>query len=719
MLSFAFQLAVTGYAEMQGGNTLVTNTYDSNNGLLTKSAYGNGYNVLYVYDELNRVSAEKHGSDPNIYYYYDNNGNLSGLKGGQGGIEYKYEYDFIGRLVRSFATKDSANYLTSQIKYDDYNRLSRQKFILADGTNQSYQYFYTTKDSLIGGVALPYSRTLNYTYDSLNRPLTKTITGGTADVSERYTYRNGTGTGKTTHLVSKITYSDDSYLQYGHDALNNIIAVFDETGKSVTYEYDGLGQLIRENNPYSNKTYMYNYDTAGNINAVRTYDYTTGEISGTPDGIATYTYGDTTWKDKLTKYNNIEITYDSIGNPLNYRNGTLAWAGRQLKSYTSTSGVTTIYTYNSDGVRIGKKSVYQGNTSETSYVVSGTQILSETNGSNTIYYIYDDKGLPTGIVYNGVTYTYRKNVQGDIIAILNSAGTEVVNYTYNAWGLIINASGSLVSTLGYANPFRYRGYYYDTETGYYYLNSRYYDPTTGRFLNPEPNVDISGFDSGAGLLGYNVYAYCANNPIMHKDENGEFILSAIIIGAVAGAVIGGISSIAGQAASGQEINWAEVGVSAVSGAITGAISAACPGMGAVATGLVNGAVGAATHAATELVNGRTPTLAGTLVAGVTSGVLAGGTKAVGNLADKGFKIKKIGRLEATNHAGDPQLGIKYQINKPNGRPTIRSFEFHYNHSHQGFKPHWQQNSWNPWNDSVSSMKHWTWWGKRIYEKRTL
>ncbi|MBQ2798055.1 MAG: DNRLRE domain-containing protein, partial [Ruminiclostridium sp.] len=139
-----------------GGNTLVTNTYQDKNGLLTKSAYGNGYNVLYVYDELNRVKAEKHGTDPNIYYYYDNNGNLSELKGGQGGIEYKYEYDFIGRLVRSFATKDSANYLTSQVKYDDYNRLSRQKFILADGTNQSYQYFYTTKDSLIGGVALPY-----------------------------------------------------------------------------------------------------------------------------------------------------------------------------------------------------------------------------------------------------------------------------------------------------------------------------------------------------------------------------------------------------------------------------------------------------------------------------------------------------------------------------------------------------------------------------------
>ncbi len=179
-------------------------------------------------------------------------------------------------------------------------------------------------------------------------------------------------------------------------------------------------------------------------------------------------------------------------------------------------------------MRIGKKSVYQGNTSETSYVVSGTQILSETKGSSTNYYIYDDKGLPIGIVYNGTTYTYRKNLQGDIIAILDSAGNEVVTYIYHAWGNV-TVGGSLASTLGTKNPFRYRGYYYDTETGYYYLNSRYYDPITGRFLNPEPNVDISGFDSGAGLLGYNVYAYCKNNPVMYLDYTGEAVVSSFAL----------------------------------------------------------------------------------------------------------------------------------------------------------------------------------------------
>ncbi len=170
-------------------------------------------------------------------------------------------------------------------------------------------------------------------------------------------------------------------------------------------------------------------------------------------------------------------------------------------------------------MRIGKKSVYQGNTSETSYVVSGTQILSETKGSSTNYYIYDDKGLPIGIVYNGTTYTYRKNIQGDIIAILDSSGAEVVTYTYNAWG-VATVGGSLASTLGAKNPFRYRGYYYDTETGYYYLNSRYYDPVTGRFLNADTTSVLTA--TPTALTDKNLYAYCDNNPVMRVDDGGEF-----------------------------------------------------------------------------------------------------------------------------------------------------------------------------------------------------
>ena len=90
-----------------------------------------------------------------------------------------------------------------------------------------------------------------------------------------------------------------------------------------------------------------------------------------------------------------------------------------------------------------------------------------------------------------------------------------------------------------ANPFRYRGYYYDQESGLYYLQNRYYDPVVGRFISPEPNVYAGGFDSGAGLSRYNVYAYCVNNPVNFSDPTGEFILTALLVGVVTGAVIGG------------------------------------------------------------------------------------------------------------------------------------------------------------------------------------
>ena len=142
--------------------------------------------------------------------------------------------------------------------------------------------------------------------------------------------------------------------------------------------------------------------------------------------------------------------------------------------------------------KIGSKNI--------TYEVSGTQILSEKNGTNTTYYLYDESGSPIGLTYKGTTYYYRKNLQGDVIAIVNSSGTKVVTYTYNAWGKVISITGNM--ELGVNNPFRYRGYYYDTESGLYYQNSRYYDPVTGRFINADALVD-----NGAGLLGYNTYGY--------------------------------------------------------------------------------------------------------------------------------------------------------------------------------------------------------------------
>jgi RHS repeat-associated protein len=109
---------------------------------------------------------------------------------------------------------------------------------------------------------------------------------------------------------------------------------------------------------------------------------------------------------------------------------------------------------------------------------------------------------------NGANYYYIRNGQNDIIGILDSTGTQVVSYQYDTWGKLLGISGSQASTVGTLNPFRYRGYYYDTETGLYYLNSRYYDPITCRMLNAD-----SITSAGGDLLVANVFAYCGNNPV--------------------------------------------------------------------------------------------------------------------------------------------------------------------------------------------------------------
>ena len=153
---------------------------------------------------------------------------------------------------------------------------------------------------------------------------------------------------------------------------------------------------------------------------------------------------------------------------------------------------------------------------EYSYTYDNGGTLSQMNvGSDTLTFTYDASGRPLALDYNGTDYYYVTNLQGDITAILNKAGTAVVTYTYDAWGNALTVTGPHAATLGTLNPLRYRGYVYDTETGFYYLQSRYYDPQIGRFINADALVA-----TGQGLLGNNMFAYCLNNPVNANDPSG-------------------------------------------------------------------------------------------------------------------------------------------------------------------------------------------------------
>ena len=174
------------------------------------------------------------------------------------------------------------------------------------------------------------------------------------------------------------------------------------------------------------------------------------------------------------------------------------------------------YSYDADGIR-NWKAVEQG---EHYYITQNGKVVRETivSGSTekVLDFIYDNNGDPFSLIYtNGtaqpVTYYYVLNYQGDVVNLVTAAGSPAATYRYNAWGEILEATGEMAEI----NPLRYRGYYYDTETGFYYLQSRYYDPANHRFINAD-----SYTGTGQGFLGFNMFSYCRNMPTIRKDASG-------------------------------------------------------------------------------------------------------------------------------------------------------------------------------------------------------
>ena len=332
--------------------------------------------------------------------------------------------------------------------------------------------------------------------------------------------------------TTKIGWEHISEYIYGYtyDANGNITEISRrhktaETAytKQQQFAYDELNQLVRADDLVKNCTEVYTYDNGGNILSVTTYPLTWGSLDGvTATKTVNYGYDDTNWRDKLTSYDGQAITYDEIGNPLSYRGYTLTWQnGRQLATLSG-NGITASYTYDVDGLRTSK--TVNGVKHEYYYV--GSTLQYEKFGTTELWFFYDADGNPSGVRYkNGSTttdYYFVCNWRGDVIRIYDGAGAVVANYNYDAWGGIISvtdANGAAITDSNHianVNPLRYRGYYYDSETGLYYLQSRYYDPAVKRFINADGYVA-----TGLGLSDYNMYSYCGNNPICRSDNSGS------------------------------------------------------------------------------------------------------------------------------------------------------------------------------------------------------
>ena len=246
------------------------------------------------------------------------------------------------------------------------------------------------------------------------------------------------------------------------------------------------------------------YDNYGNIISKNGKQYCYDEI----------------WQDLLTCYDGRSIQYDKQGNPVKYLGHTLTWEkGRQLKSFDGNT-----YTYNANGIRTSKTVDGVKHT----YTLDGTKILREVWGSNTLIPLYDNEDSVCGILYNNVPYYFIKNLQGDIIAIVNKKAETIARYSYDAWGACTSAVTYTELTedvdIAAINPFRYRGYYFDEEIGFYYLQSRYYDACVGRFVNGD---QINVVNIILDISIHNLCSYCCNDPINDSDKSGYFSLKGI------------------------------------------------------------------------------------------------------------------------------------------------------------------------------------------------
>ena len=572
-----------------GDKTLESYGYAPNNGPLITVAYGNGDTQEILYDKEERIRARRWNGESTdaVRYEYDDYGTLEKETDLVNGRIDKDQYDMTGRLVQSTTLEKNtgaageptvANTHTVQsleIGYDNYNRVNRLvQSLEGSKTKTGLVYGDASKAQRPGlsyGLTVDGKQRQSLAYDAMARCTKETVTlPGGQTRENRFTYGTLRHLTDTDSLLSAMSNGTESW-SYEYDNVGNITKLTSGT-KVITYQYDELNQLIRENNGVLGTTVLYTYDAGGNMTSRKTYAYT----EGTPQTLQkneTLSYRTDGWKDQLVSWNGYRYVYDAGGNPTLLRGVPLTWGeGRRLKRVSLSWG-TVDFAYDSDGKRVRKTS--GGNTTTYYYngnVLSGlvrkaSKDAGTTGTGTTVQFVYDTQGKPFMLRMNGKTdYFYLYNGLGDVTGLVDSSNQVVVRYQYNSWGKVTSTQDTSGVSLATLNPFRYRKYVYDPETGLYCLGSRYYDPEVGRFVNAD-DTDVI-FAKPQELGSKNLYAYCDNNPVAREDYAGEFPIPCIV-GAVVGAVVSGFSYVL---SSGGEIDGVELAKSCLVGAVSGALA---------------------------------------------------------------------------------------------------------------------------------------------------
>lgn len=666
------------YGRLTQVEGLITNTYDIHptiqSGVHNVIGINNGSSKLATSTDHITGTVEKYG------YTKDKLSQISKVNsiGNEVSTE-SFVYDTLGRLTTNLHVYDveGNKSVGSEIAYEESSTHPS-----ADNTVYSYTYKINN-----GRRAYCYNE-----YDEFKRLKKKNIT---ITPENRYITKTFAYDGFRVRYVAE-TFSNKN--------LGNNTYTYDERGRiesdryllgigssrAVSYKYDNHGQLVRENNESLDKTYIYEYNNIGNIKLVKTYEYSSSEELECCCTPTTYEY-DSTYPDRLISLNGNEITYNAQGYPSFYKGKSYNWIRGKLtkinKGSSSQYGSLCdecIFTYDALGRRTAKNYVYDtvvGSSDSFSYRYSTRyqydhsgrlirEFITEhdTDGEETtreFIYLYDETGM-IGVMYNSTVYYYHRNLQGDVIAIYNTNGEKIVEYAYDAWG---NCTLIYAEDLGFANanPIRYRGYYFDRETGLYYLNARYYSPEWRRFISP----DDTGYLDPESANGLNLYAYCNNDPVNYADPSGHSaILTMVLIGTLVGAAVGfGFDAGKQLIDNGfdfSQVDWGIAVNSAIVGgalgfslamgvgylgpviagtAVTGGLTAG--GAFAISTSVSFGA-GALGYASEEWINGRTPSFGkammhGGFVAleGMVKFAAGGFMGSLGNVGTKGkFLISK-------------------------------------------------------------------------------
>ena len=526
-----------------GGETLEYEYMYSENGTLT-SCIDRNSGFVTTYDETGTEMRDLNSNDL-IYSTSSNN------EGSQNQTVYGktivYEYDSntnqtTGKTTSSvsfndtFATKKDDERVTAQLDY--INTVTKDWFDRTESKS------FTSALTLSDGTTSTVNGQYGYTYDDTADTASPKI------LSHSSSFTNGT---------SDISRTDC----YEYDDRGNITGIFrTENGEKVyhySYEYDEANQLVRENNLDYNCTIVYVYDKGGNITEKTSYAYTLGDITDETavKNKAVYVYSDPVWKDKLTsfEYTDYEdssnsfvsaVEYDNAGN-ITYFNGShYTWtAGRQLKSVTNEEGYRTDYSYNENGFMTTQTGYKNGEYESTAVYIWDSDTLVERRfydkndpeSFTSSRIIYDADGEAQALVVtsgkNGIfddevgelVLYYRRNLQGDITGLVDSEGKPWGEFIYDAFGNFTFETETegigavfemLVSFV--LTPISYRGYVYtslDSKHCYYYLGSRFYSPLLSRFMNAD-----SMADTGTGVVGTNMFAYCNNSPVVLVDPEG-------------------------------------------------------------------------------------------------------------------------------------------------------------------------------------------------------